>query len=422
VTQAPPRTATGTTQAPPAGRRRAAPRAGLALGLASCALLLGGGCAASWNPFKRADASQAGDGVLVRTARLDGAGKPAPGAADMDAARELYARGDYAKAEGLFAKVANNAKNPQQLCEEARYCEADCLVHQKRYAAAVGTYKQQLKDFPSGAHQKEALKQMFDIANYWLEDTREVMRAEIEHREGKRSIVLPASFVHFEKTKPLFDEEGSACAALEMVYLNDPLGALGEKALWYIGNVRLFHEDFRDADFYFAQILKNYPNGEFAPKALELSIICKQMATGGPDYDGIKLAEARKLVDVAQKAYPELAAQKSEFLYRQVATINLQQAAKDFGVAQFYERTFHPGAAYFCYEIVRRRYPGTKYEAEAVKRMNVLRERAEKELHSAPKGGPVGLLNGPAVSGAPLMTRPSDPPAPGLLPGLGGRP
>ena len=38
-----------------------------------------------------------------------------------------------------------------------------------------------------------------------------------------------------------------------------------------------------------------------------------------------------------------------------------QQAEKDFRTAEYYERTGHPGSAVFCYELVRRRYAGTKY-------------------------------------------------------------
>jgi outer membrane protein assembly factor BamD (BamD/ComL family) len=395
--------------------------------VAAGVLLMAAGCAA-WNPFKRSEPAPhpTGDSLVLRDGKWEST-RPTPGtpAAELEAAKQLYQKGEFAKAEKLFAKLADNEKNPPAILEEARFYEAECQRLQARYPAAVDTYKRLLKDFPSGAHQKEALKQMFDIANYWLDETREVIKAYNEQREGKRHLVMPVSFVHFDKTKPLFDLEGHALSTLEQVYLNDPIGPLGERALWYIGNVRLFHEDYRDADFYFNQIIKNYPNGEFAPKALELSIICKQLATGGPEYDGRKLDEARKLVELALKAYPELASQKSEFLHRQVATITLQQAAKDFEVARFYERTFHPGAAYFCYEIVRRRYPGTKYAAEATRRMQALEARARRELQQSPTGdsdkagGPL-LPPGPLVPGTPLTAPPAanTPPAPRLLPWL----
>jgi outer membrane protein assembly factor BamD (BamD/ComL family) len=399
--------------------------------LASCALLLAGGCASSWNPFKRPDpAAPTSDGLVLRGGKLEKDRNPAPGtaAADLEAAKELYQKSEYAKAERVFAKVAEDKKATAQFQEEGRYFEGDCQRLQAHYPAAVATFKRQLKDFPLGTYQRKALQQMFDIANYWLDETREVMKARAEQKEGKRTFVMPVSFVHMDKTKPFFDLEGNALATLEQVYLNDPTGPLGERALWYVGCVRYYHEDFVDADYYFSQIVKNYPNGEFAPKAVELSIICKQMATGGPEYDGRKVAEARQLVDTAAKSYPELVSQKSEFLHRQMLTINLQQAAKDYEVARFYDRTFHPGSAYFCYEIVRRRYPGTKYAEWSTTRMNVLREQAEKELRKSapqtpPASGPAppAFPTSPSAQANPQITMPDVDPRPmPIVPGSPG--
>jgi hypothetical protein len=114
-----------------------------------------------------------------------------------------------------------------------------------------------------------------------------------------------------------------------------------------------------------------------APKALELAIIAKQMSTGGPEYDGRKCGEARQLIDTALRSYPELAEKKHEFLERQIWSINQQEADRDFLVAEFYKRTGHPGAAYFYYELVRRRYPGTKYAKEAEVRMQEVRARMD---------------------------------------------
>src|SRR5262249_13178749 len=88
---------------------------------------------------------------------------------------------------------------------------------------------------------------------------------------------------------------------------------------------------------------------------------------------------ARIMVDTALRTYPELAQKESGFLEKQLGSITLQQAQKDFNTAEFYRRTGHPGAAYFYYEIVRRRYPGTKAAELAVERMEEVREAAERE-------------------------------------------
>jgi hypothetical protein len=102
------------------------------------------------------------------------------------------------------------------------------------------------------------------------------------------------------------------------------------------------------------------------------------MSTGGAAYDGRKVAEARKLVDAAWRTYPELASHESEFLNRQLYSITMQQAAKDYEIAEFYRRTGKPCSAYFCYEVVRLRYPGTQYFDLATERMHELRAKVEK--------------------------------------------
>src|SRR5260370_7037967 len=140
----------------------------------------------------------------------------------------------------------------------------------------------------------------------------------------------------------------------------------------------------------------------FAPKAVELAIIAKHMSTGGADYDGRKVAEARQLVHKALEVYPELAANKSEFLERQLVGITLQQAEKDYKMAEFYRRTGHPESAYFYYEIVRRRYPGTKFFDLATEHMHELRAEAEQNAeHNVPPPGPA-----PPPSTAPLQPAP----------------
>ena len=90
------------------------------------------------------------------------------------------------------------------------------------------------------------------------------------------------------------------------MHLNDIGGPLADQALFYAGSVKMYNGDWRDADSYFSQIYEHHPNSPLAPKAVELAIMAKNLSTGGPEYDGRKAAEARKLVDAALRNYPEL--------------------------------------------------------------------------------------------------------------------
>jgi outer membrane protein assembly factor BamD (BamD/ComL family) len=363
-------------------------------------LLLGAVCALAssvsgctwdrWNLFTPPPAPPGpADSLVLRGDKLEPETLPKDikGAPELAGAHEFYRRGEYVKAEKLFRSIADNTHNSPQVAEEARYYEAESLRWQKCYPKACDVYNQMLKDFPSGVHREQAVERIYEIANVWLEDTREDMRRDKEKRDGQHWFVMPTSFVHTEKTKPLLDEEGRAIEALDEVVLNDFNGKRADEALFMAGSVKFFREDYKEADRYFSQIVEMHPNSRFAQQAIELAIISKHLSTGGSDYDGRKVAEARKLVDTALRNYPELAAQKSDFLDRQLRGITMQQAEKDFKVAEFYRHTGHPGSAYFYYEIVRRRYPGTPFAERAIQRMNELRSKLEKsQAQAAPAG------------------------------------
>ncbi|MCS6852276.1 MAG: tetratricopeptide repeat protein [Gemmataceae bacterium] len=361
------------------------------MALAVVPLVLASGCA--WDSWwrKKADAAgpaAVGDSLVLRDGKLEAEAPPAAGsaAAELAQAHELYRQNDFAAAEKIYRKIAKNQKNPQHIAEEARYYEAECLRMQLKYPKACDTYAKLLNDFPAGAYREQALQRMFDIANYWLDDTRAQMEAYKEKREGKRFWVAP-NLIHWDKTKPFFDEEGRALERLEQVSYTDVSGPLADKALFLAGSVKFYREDYKEADRFFSQLIERYPHSPLAPQALELAIIAKHLSTGGSDYDGRKVAEARRLVNTALISYPELAQQKRDFLERQLIGITLQQAEKEFNIAEFYRRTGHPGSAYFYYEIVRRSYPGTEFFDKATERMHELRAELEKaEQQKTAKG------------------------------------
>jgi outer membrane protein assembly factor BamD (BamD/ComL family) len=362
------------------------------------------------------------ESLVLHGERLEPETKPAQGtaAADLAGAHVLYRDGNFSEAEKIFHRVAENTKNPPPIAEEARYYEAESLRRQARYPRAADTYAKMLNDFPSGAYREQAVQHMFEIANYWLDDTRKQMEEYKEQQDGKRWVVWP-EFVHFEKTKPLLDEEGRALEKLEQVRYNDMTGPLADKALFLAGSVKFFRREYKEAAFLYKQLVDMHKNSPLVEQALELAIISMQLSTGGPAYDGRQVAEARKLVDTALRSYPEFANKKNEFLNRQLFSITMQQAAKDYEIAEFYRRTGHPCSAYFYYEIVRRRYPGTKYCDLATQQMEELRVKlektqAEQAAAASPgeKQGPSG--SNPATSANPVPVTSGPAGMPGQLP------
>jgi outer membrane protein assembly factor BamD (BamD/ComL family) len=335
--------------------------------------------------------------ILLRADGIVAEPAPRPGSPEeaLAGARELFRQGDYVKSEALFKYIADKKKVQMAIAEEARFYQAESLRMQGKWPKAADVYADLLNKFPNSAYREQAIRHMFDIANYWLDDTRLEIEQKKEQAEGKRWFV-PWHFINFDKKKPPVDEEGRAIEKLEQVRYNDINGPLADQALFLAGIVKFFNQDYRDADNYFSQIHEKHPNSPLAEKAVELAIISKHLSTGGADYDGRKVAEARKLVHSAFDNYPELANKKKDFLSRQLIGITLQQAEKDYKMAEFWKRTGHIGAAYFYFEMVQHRYPDTPFAELARKQSEELKEKAAKDKNILTGPPPKAELMRPA--------------------------
>ena len=301
---------------------------------------------------------------------------------ELAAAKQLFEEKDLVAAEKIFHKLAKNKKNPDKVLQEARFLEAECQVLRNELSKAEGTYKLLLNEHRHCQYRAKVGQRLYDIADYWLNDTRKRMELYEQKRAGKIWYV-PPSFIHWSKDKPFLDEEGRALECLKAVVEADINGPLKEKALFYLGTVYFFRADYREADHWYSLLWDDkshlYSRGQLAQKAIKQSIICKQVVNGGSCYDRRTLEHARQLVEEARVRYPELAKNEGDWLDKQLVYINHQQADGDFNVAEYYRRVGKPGSAYFYYELVRRRYQETEYSQLAVARMDEIRAKAEKE-------------------------------------------
>jgi outer membrane protein assembly factor BamD (BamD/ComL family) len=194
-----------------------------------------------------------------------------------------------------------------------------------------------------------------------------------------------------DRSKPRLDQEGEALKALEYVWQNDLFGPYADKALFWSGYVHFFRENYEEADECFSRLVEFHKESPLRVKAIEMAVMAKNNATGGADYDAQKCAEAMQLVRTAEVGMPEFNdPEKAALLTRQKMMIRMQQAEKDFRRGQYHERTGHPGSAFFCYELVRRTYPGTKYSDLATARIDALKIEMEKR-NEDPSGFVAGI-------------------------------
>lgn len=333
-------------------------RAGLLL--AAAALALGPGCHSARGFQERASA----DFKELFVSTYDD-----PKAEEkFRAAEELYNAGKYEEAQSRFRQLADNKGNAAAIAERARFMQAECRYQRGHYPEAVDTYHKLLLDFPTGAYRRDACTRMFQICDYWLDD----FRAELEKRSDEKGVLRwrPRWPNPADRTKPGLDQEGRTLEALERVHVHDIMGPTADKALFWCGYVNFVRGNFNEADQYFSQLVVTHKDSPLMPQAMALAIQAKNNATGGAAYDGRKCAEALHLVQVAEGTVPELRnnPEMAERLTRAKVAIRSQQAEKDFQMAEYYERTGHPGSAVFYYELVRRRYGGTRYSDLATER------------------------------------------------------
>jgi outer membrane protein assembly factor BamD (BamD/ComL family) len=327
--------------------------------------LLAPGCQSTWQSFKDRTNN-------IRTHLFDSGYEDPCVAEKWEKAQQLFANGQYKESQEVFRDLADNHLNSTDIAESARYMQAECRRMRGQYPEAVDTYHKLLIDFPTGAHRREACNNMFEIADYWLDD----FRTELVKRSGEEGVLgwRPAWKSPFDKTRPWVGQEGRTLEALDHVWTHDMTGPVADKALFWCGYVNFIRGNFTEADHFFSTLVEMHKESPLRPQAMAYAIQAKNNATGGAVYDGRKCAEALQLVLTAEATVPELTQnpEMADKLTRAKFAIRSQQAEKDFRTAEYYERTGHPGSAVFYYELVRRRYAGTKYSEIATDRKEQL--------------------------------------------------
>jgi len=322
--------------------------------------LLAPGCK-TWGSFKERSQS-------IGTRLFDSGYEDSKVPEKLAQAQQLFSEGKYSDAQDLFRELADNQRNPTDLAEGARYMQAECRRMRGQYPEAVDTYHKLLKDFPTGPHRRDACARMYEICDYWLDDFRE----ELARRADEGGVLRwhPAWKNPFDNTKPLFGQEGRTLEALDHIWTHDLTGPTADKALFWCGFVNYIRGNFQEADHFFSTLVELHKESPLRPQAIAYAIQAKNNSTGGAVYDNRKCAEALQLVLVAEATVPELTQvpEMADKLTRAKFAIRSQQAEKDFRTAEYYERTGHAGSAVFYYELVRRRYAGTKYSDVATQR------------------------------------------------------
>jgi tetratricopeptide (TPR) repeat protein len=240
-----------------------------------------------------------------------------------------------------------------------------------RYVEAAVAYHLYLESAPAGARRQHASQRLFDIGNYWLEDTRADME-ELE-KNGKRRFRLD---VHWDNSKPLWGEESWALWAMEQAYRGDPKGPSADKALFLIASVHFFRENYADADHYFGRLLTSHPSSPLIAMALKLAIMTKTLREDRPAEQRQRFADARRLIERYRREYPHLMQDPdtARFLANRLALVTIRQSELALQQADECRKAGCLASALWGYALTGLLYPGTRGAEEALKRLVELGE------------------------------------------------
>jgi tetratricopeptide (TPR) repeat protein len=238
-------------------------------------------------------------------------------------ARDLFRRGKYEEAAKRFHQFENELKFPVELSQECFFSEAECYRLRKEYPHAADVYAEMLKRFPDTLYREQVLQHVYEIATYWLEDTRAEMKQAREAADGRRPQVV-VHLPQWDRSKPTVGQERRALGLLVLVRSADLHGPLADRCLFTQGGVKFYRHEYAAAGHCFEDLADFYPHSALAYPALKYAVLSKVQAHGALGRG----EEVRKLVERAQREYPAQAAGDAEFFAQKVKLVEDQEKKK----------------------------------------------------------------------------------------------
>ncbi len=313
-------------------------------------------------------------------------------------ALELFAQADRLFLQRRFAEARKKYKAAavwwpdSALEEDALLMQAECYFFEDNYREAFDAYNELLQAHEHTRHMDRVTRRLYAIAQYWLQ-----LNKVSPHRT-----LVPS----FDSRRPMFDTQGHALKALELIWLKDPTGPLADAAIFLVANTHFANRRWRQADQFYTQLRQDYPNSRFLVHAYVLGLQAKLQTYQGPGYDKTPLEEAEKLAEVLLTQFRDELGDQWQRVVQTRQRIELLKAQRDFEMAEFYARGGYYGAARYYYQQVVRKFPRTPYVQLAQKRLQQYAREPEMppqrfqwlaRLFPERKGGPRPIQQSPAL-------------------------
>ena len=261
---------------------------------------------------------------------------PQPGTVDGDLA---IARAFYADKAYRAARKTIRAWN-KEYGESSEHYPAALLLDAQiekalgHYDAAYDILIQLLEEFRRSESGREAVVEMFNIAEVYLGGVRRKFL-------GMR----------------LLNATDFAIQILDDIATQYPDTGIAEQALKTKAD--FFHDkgDFGLAELEYGQLVRAHPNGRYDRYAQRRVADSALASFGGVLFDERPLIEAEERYRSYAARYPGLAEQEGIGLI--LAEVREKRAAKEFEIGAYYQRTRHPKAAAYYYQSTISHWPDT---------------------------------------------------------------
>jgi len=267
----------------------------------------------------------------------------------------LFAKKEYDEAASKF-KAAGKRWPDSPLQEDAMFMTGESFFFADDYAKAQSSYESLLKKYDNSRHLDTTVKRVFQIGQYW----EDMFRKEAH---------WPVTPNVMDSTQPTFDTFGHALKSYEIVRLNDPTGPLADDSLMATANAYFAKGRFEDAAFHYDVLRNEYPNSQHQAQAHVLAVQSKLQVYQGANYDDTPLSEADEIADQALTQFRGQLGDEATRIAEARNRIVVQQAERQWEMAQYYETKNYFGAARMYYNTILEKYPRTPYAQEARERL-----------------------------------------------------
>jgi outer membrane protein assembly factor BamD (BamD/ComL family) len=286
--------------------------------------------------------------------------KPNPDAAKareaFQEAEQNFAKKEYGSAVGLYQQAADLA--PDSVMEEdSMFMVGECYFFDDKYSNAAGAYHRLLAKYNNSRHLDRVVARLYLVGEYWRDSN-----------QRSRHYPLVPNFM--DKTRPWYDTGGHALKSFEQVWLNDPTGPLADDSVMQTANTHFLSEDWDNADQYYTQLRKDFPQSKHVVKAFFLGFRAKLNAYQGPGYDPSPLLQAEELIETLLLQFnSQLSPEERKLVQQAKQEVYAQKAERDWALAEFYTRNGHHRGARHYYQLVMKNYPNSEFARLSAERL-----------------------------------------------------